>query len=161
MGTSHVRTLASWVPGARVTCGVRRRRGRAPRRSPPRSAPTSPTSAEALIASADVDAVLIAAPDPLHEELALACLAAGKPTLCEKPLATTVDGSQRIVDAEVAVGRRLVQVGFMRRFDPAFVELRDLVADGELGDVAGRPLRAPQRAGAPDRDVGRHRRRTR
>jgi myo-inositol 2-dehydrogenase/D-chiro-inositol 1-dehydrogenase len=82
-----------------------------------------------------VDAVLIAAPDPLHEELALACLDSAKPTLCEKPLATSLDGSRRIVDAEVELGRRLIQVGFMRRFDPAYVELREAVQSGAIGDV--------------------------
>ena len=45
-------------------------------------------SGEALIADESVDAVLIAAPDPLHEQLALACLEAGRPTLCEKPVMT-------------------------------------------------------------------------
>jgi myo-inositol 2-dehydrogenase/D-chiro-inositol 1-dehydrogenase len=92
-------------------------------------------SSAALITSGDVDAVLIAAPDPLHEDLAMACLAAGKPTLCEKPLATTLEGSRRIVAAEVELGRRLIKVGFMRRFDPAYLELRAAVHGGAIGDV--------------------------
>ena len=46
-------------------------------------------------------------------------LAAGKPVFCEKPLAPTDDACRRILDAEMAHGRRLIQVGFMRRFDPA------------------------------------------
>ena len=50
----------------------------------------------------------------------LACIAAGKPVLCEKPLATTAEASLHVVDAEAAAGRRLVQVGFMRRFDPGY-----------------------------------------
>jgi myo-inositol 2-dehydrogenase/D-chiro-inositol 1-dehydrogenase len=55
--------------------------------------------------------------------------------LCEKPLATSVAGSRAIVDAEVTLGRRLVQVGFNRRFDPAYVALQDTVASGNLGTV--------------------------
>ena len=90
---------------------------------------------ESVIGGDDVDAVLIAAPDPLHQDLVLSCIAAGKPVLCEKPLATSAAGSQQIVDAEVALGRRLVQVGFMRRYDPAYVALRSTVADGGLGAV--------------------------
>jgi myo-inositol 2-dehydrogenase/D-chiro-inositol 1-dehydrogenase len=92
-------------------------------------------SAQELIERDDVDAVLVAAPDPLHEDLALACLAAGRPTLLEKPLATTMEGARRVVDAEVASGRRLLQLGFMRRFDQAFLELREAVLSGAVGEV--------------------------
>jgi myo-inositol 2-dehydrogenase/D-chiro-inositol 1-dehydrogenase len=90
-------------------------------------------SPDSLIDDDAVEAVLIAAPDPLHEELALACLAAGKPTLLEKPLATSVEGARRVVDAEVASGHRLLQLGFMRRFDAAYLALRAAVLGGEVG----------------------------
>ena len=94
-------------------------------------------SAEELIDSADVDAVVIASPDPRHAEQVLACIAAETPVLCEKPLATDIAGSRQIVAAEAAfaerTGRRLVQVGFMRRYDPAFVALRAHVATGAIG----------------------------
>ena len=62
----------------------------------------------------------------------LAAIAAGKPCFCEKPLATTADGARRIVDAEVAHGRRLVQVGFMRRYDAGYRMLKEVV-DREIG----------------------------
>lgn len=133
MGTSHVRTLSAWVPGARVAAVYDADRARAEGVAAEAGAAVA-ASAAALISDRDVDAVLIAAPDLLHEELALACLAAGRPTLCEKPLAITPEGSQRIVDAEVAGGRRLVQVGFMRRFDPAFVALKEHVDRGGVGE---------------------------
>jgi myo-inositol 2-dehydrogenase/D-chiro-inositol 1-dehydrogenase len=134
MGASHILRLASWVPGAVVTQVYDADVARAKDIAAEVGA-TAADSADALITSNDVDAVLIAAPDPLHAELTLACIDARKPTLCEKPLATTVADSRRIVDAEVALGRRLVQVGFMRRYDPAFVALRDHVANGGVGDV--------------------------
>jgi myo-inositol 2-dehydrogenase/D-chiro-inositol 1-dehydrogenase len=92
-------------------------------------------SAEALIADDEVDGIVIAAPDPLHEPLTLACIAAGKPVLLEKPIASTLEGGRRVVDAEVVVGRRLVQVGFMRRYDPAYLALRDVVAGCSFGTV--------------------------
>jgi myo-inositol 2-dehydrogenase/D-chiro-inositol 1-dehydrogenase len=63
----------------------------------------------------------------------LAALAAGKPVLCEKPLAPDVAGCERIVAAELAVGRRLVSVGFMRRFDPGYRQLKQVLDDGGLG----------------------------
>lgn len=54
---------------------------------------------------------------PTHAEHVLTAIAAGKPVFCEKPLATTAEDCLRIVEAETAHGRRLVQVGFMRRYD--------------------------------------------
>jgi myo-inositol 2-dehydrogenase/D-chiro-inositol 1-dehydrogenase len=88
---------------------------------------------EALIASAEVDAVLVASWGQTHEAYVLAALAAGKPVFCEKPLATTADACRRIVKAEVALGRRLIQVGFMRRYDPAYRALKDTLDAGVIG----------------------------
>ena len=59
-----------------------------------------------------------------HAEQALACLAAGKPTLCEKPLAPVEEDALAVLEAEVAGGRQLIMMGFMRRFDPGYVELK-------------------------------------
>jgi myo-inositol 2-dehydrogenase/D-chiro-inositol 1-dehydrogenase len=87
----------------------------------------------ALIASDEVDAVLIASPGAAHEEQVLACLAAGKPVLCEKPLTLSRESARRVLAAERALPRPLVQVGFMRRFDPAYAQLRaDLPSIGRL-----------------------------
>ncbi|MFB2594972.1 Gfo/Idh/MocA family protein [Paracoccus sp. p4-l81] len=81
----------------------------------------------ALIADAGVDAVLVCSWGQTHEEYVLASIAAGKPCFCEKPLATTAEGARNIVDAEVAHGKRLVQVGFMRRYDAGYVALKRAV----------------------------------
>ncbi|MDT8306244.1 MAG: Gfo/Idh/MocA family oxidoreductase, partial [Anaerolineae bacterium] len=61
-----------------------------------------------LIADERIDAVLISSPDPTHVDYALACLAQHKPVLCEKPLATSPEEAQRVLDAEIAAGRQLV-----------------------------------------------------
>ena len=63
----------------------------------------------------------------------LASIAAGKPVFCEKPLATTEEACRRIIDAEVAHGSRLVQVGFMRRYDAAYRALKEVIDSGEIG----------------------------
>jgi myo-inositol 2-dehydrogenase / D-chiro-inositol 1-dehydrogenase len=81
-----------------------------------------------------VDAVVIASSDDTHEAFVLACLAARKPVLCEKPLATTGEASLRVTEAEAALGRRLVQVGFMRRFDPGYAAVKRELDDGKVGD---------------------------
>ncbi len=87
---------------------------------------------EDLIAAADVDAVLVCSTGATHEAYVLAAIAAGKPCFCEKPLATTAAGAKRIVDAEAAGGKRLVQVGFMRRYDVGYRMLKKVV-DNEIG----------------------------
>jgi myo-inositol 2-dehydrogenase/D-chiro-inositol 1-dehydrogenase len=83
----------------------------------------------ALIADPAVEAVLVAAPDALHAGFVRACLEAGKPVLCEKPLAMTATEALALVEAEVALGRRLIQVGYMRRFDPGYRELKAAAAE--------------------------------
>lgn len=60
---------------------------------------------------------------------------AGKPVLCEKPLAATATEARVVVDAEKATGRTLIGLGFMRRFDPSYTDLKAVVASGELGDI--------------------------
>ena len=91
---------------------------------------------ERLISDSHVDAVVIASPDDTHARLTLACLQAGKPVLTEKPLATTVEDAVRVLEAEVALGKCLASVGYMRRFDPQHAAVKNAVTDGALG----RPL---------------------
>lgn len=87
----------------------------------------------ALINSDRINAVVVASPDAAHADLVQACLRAGKPVLCEKPLASSVDEAQSIIEAETRLGKRLVQVGYMRRFDPAYVEMKRAKDAGEIG----------------------------
>ena len=76
-----------------------------------------------LIHDAEIDALIIASPDETHAALAIAAVERGLPTLCEKPLATSVADARRVVDAETNSGRRVIQMGFMREYDPAHVQL--------------------------------------
>jgi len=87
-----------------------------------------------LINSSDVDAVVVTSWGPTHEAFVLEAIKAGKPVFCEKPLADTAAGCKRIVDAELAVGKKLVQVGFMRRYDAGYKMLKAAIANGELGE---------------------------
>jgi myo-inositol 2-dehydrogenase / D-chiro-inositol 1-dehydrogenase len=87
-----------------------------------------------VINATEVDAVIVTSWGPTHEEFVLASIAAGKPVFCEKPLATTADGCKKIVDAEVAYGKPLVQVGFMRRFDKGYRALKKVVDNGKVGE---------------------------
>ncbi len=86
-----------------------------------------------LIADDDVEAVVIASPGFVHEEQVLACIRAGKHALCEKPLTMDPASSLRLVEAERAAGRPLVQVGFMRRFDAEYAAMKAMLDSGDLG----------------------------
>ncbi|HMH36760.1 MAG TPA: Gfo/Idh/MocA family oxidoreductase, partial [Streptosporangiaceae bacterium] len=88
---------------------------------------------EELIADPGVDAVVVCSWGETHEQYVLAAIAAGKPVFCEKPLAPSSAACQRIMDAEMAAGRRLVQVGFMRRYDAGYRAMKAVLEDGGLG----------------------------
>src|SRR4051794_33604605 len=81
--------------------------------------------AEDLIAADTVDAVIVASRDADHAEQVASCLRHRKPVLCEKPLAPTVSACRDVVAAQAALDlpHPLISVGFMRRFDPAYVDL--------------------------------------
>lgn len=136
MGGRHAHNLAHSTAHACVTAVMDVDRARAAAIAAACDGARVFTDAEALIGDDQVDAVIIASPDRTHASLAQACIRAGKPALCEKPLATTVADAQAVVAVEVAAGRRLIQLGFMREFDPAHRQVRDAVASGALG----RPL---------------------
>ena len=133
MGADHAATLASAVAGATlaaVSDADTARMDAIAMRCAARRAHADP---HALIHDPAVDAVLIASPDDTHAALVLDCLSIGKPVLCEKPLAPNAAECLEIVARESALGRRLVQVGFMRRFDPGYVAMKRALDAGELG----------------------------
>ncbi len=133
IGQDHIRRLTSVLSGARVAAvtDVDLDRARSVAGGVPGA--TVHETGQALIDDAGVDAVVVTSWGPTHEEYVLAAIAAGKQVFCEKPLATTREACDRIVDAEVATGRRLVQVGFMRRFDPQYRAMKAVVTSGEIG----------------------------
>jgi myo-inositol 2-dehydrogenase / D-chiro-inositol 1-dehydrogenase len=137
MGADHAQTLHRFVSGAQVTALADVNRARADAVAAAIPGARSTDDALAVIEDSDVDAVLIASHDTTHAEYSLACLQAAKPVMCEKPLALTVAESARVVETErAALGSRavpLISVGFMRRFDPGYAQLRQLLANGQLG----------------------------
>ncbi|HET9019732.1 MAG TPA: Gfo/Idh/MocA family oxidoreductase [Acetobacteraceae bacterium] len=133
MGGDHARSIATSVGGAHLAAISDADAARAAHIAAETGARRHFTDGMALIADNSVDAVLVASPDHTHADFVLACLRAGKPVLCEKPLAANAAECHTIIAAEVAAGRRLVQVGFMRRFDPAYAAMRAKLESGALG----------------------------
>ena len=136
IGQDHIRRLTTVLAGCGVVAVTDVEQARAQAVAdglPARHQARVHALGQDLIADADVNAVVVASWGPTHEEYVLACIAAGKPVFCEKPLATTQEACLRIIDAEVASGSRLVQVGYMRRYDPAYRALKEVVTSGSIG----------------------------
>ncbi|NED96749.1 Gfo/Idh/MocA family oxidoreductase [Phytoactinopolyspora alkaliphila] len=133
IGQDHIRRLTGVLAGARVVAVADVDPERARQVAGQAIGVTVHATGLDVIADDDVDAVLVASWGATHEEYVVACIQAGKPVFCEKPLAPSGEAAGRIVDAEVAAGRRLVQLGFMRRYDPGYLALREVVAGGSIG----------------------------
>ncbi|MBR0715563.1 Gfo/Idh/MocA family protein [Bradyrhizobium liaoningense] len=146
MGAEHARILRHETPGAHLAgiCDADATRAQAVA-----SGATVFSDPQSLIASDQIDAIVIASPDATHAALTLASIEAGKPVLCEKPLASSAANALDVVQAEVALGRRLIQVGYMRRFDPGYQQIKRIKDAGELGGPVllhnvHRNVRAPE-----------------
>lgn len=135
MGADHVERIQRKVAGAHVSAVIDTDEIRS--RAAADLAPGSSVfaSLDEAIAARAMDAVLIATPGQFHLPALLAVVDAGLPTMCEKPLTPDAATSLQVVHAEVARGRTLIQVGFMRRFDEGYMELRDLIQGHAYGDL--------------------------
>jgi myo-inositol 2-dehydrogenase / D-chiro-inositol 1-dehydrogenase len=130
MGAEHARLLRQETPGAHLAGVFDADAARAEAAAVGAAVFSDPRS---LIASDRIEAVIIASLDATHAELTLACLEAGKQVLCEKPLASSAADALRVVQAEAALNRRLIQVGYMRRFDPGYQEIKRIKDEGGVG----------------------------
>ena len=134
MGARHAETLSATVPGARVAGVMDLDRSRAEKLSAKCGSDVMVFDNEReLIQHDGIDAVVITTPDQTHAGLAMQCLEHEKPVFCEKPLATTVADARGIVDAEVELGRKVVLVGFMRRYDPRHLDVKNAIDSGAIG----------------------------
>jgi myo-inositol 2-dehydrogenase/D-chiro-inositol 1-dehydrogenase len=133
MGADHVARITGRISGAQVTVVndyLPEKAAEVAAAVPGARVANDPFDA---IAADDVDAVLLATPGTVHEKQLLACLEHRKPVLCEKPLTTEVETSLEVVRREAELEKPLIQVGFMRRFDPEYQQLKTLIDGGELG----------------------------
>jgi myo-inositol 2-dehydrogenase/D-chiro-inositol 1-dehydrogenase len=135
MGADHVSTLHRCVTGATVSMVADVDPERAERVASGAPGARATGDGYALIDDPGVDAVVIASHDSTHADLAVAAVQAGKPVMCEKPLAPRLPECVRVVRAEqeAAGGPGLISLGFMRRFDPGYRELKSALDAGECG----------------------------
>jgi myo-inositol 2-dehydrogenase/D-chiro-inositol 1-dehydrogenase len=135
IGEDHGQKLATVISGAAVSAVCDARRDRCEEVAARLGAPAIFADGYELIESDDVDAVLVTSIGETHAEFVLASITAGKPVMCEKPLAPTVAECVRIIEAEVAFGKRLVIVGYMRRYDPGYRQVKAALQSGSIGDA--------------------------
>jgi myo-inositol 2-dehydrogenase / D-chiro-inositol 1-dehydrogenase len=136
MGADHVARIQSRISGARVSVVNDYITEKAEQIAAGIAGCRAIADPLDAISDPDVDAVVLATPGPTHEKQLLACLEHTKPVLCEKPLTTDVETSLEVVKREAELSTRLIQVGFMRRFDHEYASLKALLD----GDQLGRPL---------------------
>ena len=133
IGKDHIRRLTTVLAGAGVTAVTDVNLDEAKRVADGVPGALAYSTGQELIKADEVDAIVVCSWGPTHEEYVLASIEAGKPVFCEKPLATSQEACRRIIDAEVAFGRRLVQVGYMRRYDASYRALKAVVDSGQIG----------------------------
>ncbi|MFC7624840.1 Gfo/Idh/MocA family protein [Microlunatus sp. GCM10028923] len=133
MGAFHADRLSRVVRGARVSVINDARADQAALIAGQIPGARVEPDPRAAIEADDVDAVVIASPGRFHAEQVAACLDRGIPVLAEKPLTTDAESAYRIVQREAALPNPLIQVGFMRRFDTEYAQLRTMIESGRVG----------------------------
>ncbi|HMI51073.1 MAG TPA: Gfo/Idh/MocA family oxidoreductase, partial [Candidatus Saccharimonadales bacterium] len=132
MGQRHAENLRRLVPNAQLVAVADVSAGRARQVAEELEIDKSFNSLEAMLECREINAVVIATPDRFHPSAVKLAAAAGKDILCEKPIALSLVEGQEILAAVASAGVRL-QVGFMRRYDPAYAVAMKRIEAGEIG----------------------------
>ncbi|MBT2473193.1 Gfo/Idh/MocA family oxidoreductase [Microbacterium sp. ISL-103] len=135
MGADHIARITHRISGAVVSAIVEPDPGRAAAAAEKAPGAVTFSRVEDAIAAGALDAGLIATPGQFHEPVLVPALEAGLPILCEKPLTPDSATSWDIIQREQKLDRPHIQIGFMRRFDPEYAALRELIASGDAGDL--------------------------
>ena len=132
MGRRHAENAARHIPGARLVAVFDADQTIALRVGQELGAPAC-VSLDELLENDEVRVVVVASPSRFHADQAVAALSSGKDVLLEKPMAHSLADCDRVIQAAERGSARL-QIGFMRRYDPAYAEAKRLIASGALGE---------------------------
>jgi inositol 2-dehydrogenase len=132
MGKRHAENIRRLVPEARLVAIADAAPERAKQVASELEVENSFGSLEAMLECKGLDAVLISTPDKFHAQAVGVAAGAGKHILCEKPLALSLADAHAAMEAVAKGGVRL-QIGFMRRYDPAYAAAMKRVEAGEIG----------------------------
>ena len=133
IGRTHIERINTTLQGARVVAvsDAMQEHGRKVAAS---YGCTFFSNGEELIHRPEIDAVIVTTIDQFHAQYVKAAIKAGKYVFCEKPLAPKASICREIVDAEIAGGKQLVQVGFMRRYDYGYRQLKKYISERTYGE---------------------------
>src|ERR1700756_281730 len=132
MGKRHAENIRRLVPEARLVAVADVAVERARQVTAELEIEHSYGTLEAMLECKDLDAVLIATPDKFHAQAIGIAARSGKDILCEKPLALNIADARAALEAVSKAHVRL-QIGFMRRYDPAYAAAMKRIEDGEIG----------------------------
>jgi myo-inositol 2-dehydrogenase/D-chiro-inositol 1-dehydrogenase len=135
MGADHIERLTRRIAGAEVSAAVDADVSRAQKAVEAIPSAAAVSNIGQALDREDVNAVVIATPGFLHRDMLLQVLERDLPILCEKPLTPDAPSSWEILEAEQRLGKKRIQVGFMRRFDAEYERLQALITSGELGEL--------------------------
>ncbi|HEY8448135.1 MAG TPA: Gfo/Idh/MocA family oxidoreductase [Thermomicrobiales bacterium] len=136
IGRRHAENLAWRIPRARLVAVADARSEVAKAVAEELGAPHWFTTADELAAHPDVEAIVVASSHHAHLEGILAAARHMKDVLCEKPITPTLAEADQAIAAVESSGIRL-DIGFMRRYDPAYVAAKQRIDAGEIGDPIG------------------------
>jgi scyllo-inositol 2-dehydrogenase (NAD+) len=132
MGSIYARHFSGRVPEAELAAVADPAPGLARRTAAELGVPRWYEDYRELVASPEVEAVVIATPSNTHADVIEAAASSGRPMFCEKPLALTLEDCDRAIRAVERAGV-LFQIGYNRRFDAAYTEAKRLIEDGAIG----------------------------
>ena len=135
MGADHIERLTRRIAGAEVSVVVDADISRAKKAVEVIPSAVAVSDIGQALDRGEVNAVLIATPGFLHRDMLLQVREQDLPILCEKPLTPDAPSSWEILEAEQRLGKKRIQVGFMRRFDAEYQRLRAIITSGDLGDL--------------------------
>jgi len=133
IGREHIRRLTGAIPGATVSGCFDIYPQSAAKAAEDYGVARVYDTAASLLSSSDMEAVVLTSPDDTHAGYITEALCHDKYIFCEKPLATSSEDCERIISDEVKRGKRYIQVGFMRRYDRGYAEMKHIISSGELG----------------------------
>ena len=133
IGRDHCRRIMQTVPGATVVAVADYVAAAADDTAARFGIRSFGNDCDGLIKDPEVEAVMITSIDPTHHDYVMKTLAEEKWCFCEKPLSQNAADCEEIIARELQIGKRLVQVGFMRRYDRGYAEMKRIIQSGEIG----------------------------
>ena len=133
IGKDHCRRIMDTVPGATVVAVSDYFAPAADETAAKYGIRSFGNDCDAMIKDPEVECVVITSIDPTHHDYVMKTLAEEKWCFCEKPLSQNAKDCEEIIARELEIGKRLVQVGFMRRYDRGYAEMKRIIDSGEIG----------------------------